>query len=73
MSLIARHHAALADAYEVEMQALALLMAAAKRRRDAHRELEKFFSPPQVPFPTIVPPPAGPDPDFEDVPDEAAP
>ena len=69
MSNIARHHEALADAYEVEIQALDLLKAAAKRRRDAHRELQKFFTPPGAPSPPIVPH-AGPDPDFEDVPSE---
>ena len=69
MTITAKYHRDLADAYEVEIQALALLMAAARRRRDAHRAMEAFFTPPAVPplgSPLPVLPPAGPDPDFDD-------
>jgi hypothetical protein len=80
--ITAKYHRDLADAYEVEIQALALLIASAKRRRDAHREMEKFFTPPTPSLGTPLPvlPTAGPDPDFDDdapgqeqKPDEAAP
>lgn len=71
MTNVARHHRELADAAEVEIAALDLLIRAARRRRDAHRELEQFFTPPAeprlgTPLPPIVAPPVGPDPDFDD-------
>lgn len=67
------HYRALADAAEVEMQALDLLMRAVKRRRDAYRRLEEQFTPQEMkfttPLPVIAPPfPTGPDPDFDDPP-----
>jgi hypothetical protein len=68
VTIVAKHHRALADGIEVQINALGLVIQALKRQRDAHRELEKFFSPPETPFPAIVPPPAGPDPDFDDPP-----
>lgn len=75
MSIVAKHHKALADGIEVQINALSVVIQGLKRQRDAHREMEKFFSPPEAPFPTIVPPPVGPDPDFDDPPQlpEAAP
>ena len=85
MTITAKYHRDLADAYEVEIQALALLMTAARRRRDAHREMERFFTPPAPSLGTPLPvlPSVGPDPDFDDPPagqehgpaqpDEAAP
>jgi hypothetical protein len=68
MTITAKYHRDLADAYEVEIQALALLIAAAKRRRDAHRKMEEFFTPPRdtplgSPLPVL---PIGPDPDYDD-------
>lgn len=72
MTITADHHRAIADACEVELQALALLMAATKRRRDAHRAMEKFFTPPETPLGSPLPPieelPKGHDPDFDDPP-----
>jgi hypothetical protein len=67
----ARMHKDLADAIEVQINALALVMSALKRQRDAHRAMEAFFTPPATPplgspLPVIAPPPAGPDPDFDD-------
>lgn len=63
--ITAKYHRDLADAYEVEIQALALLIAAAKRRRDAHRKMEEFFTPLRD-TPLGSPLPIGPDPDFDD-------
>jgi hypothetical protein len=73
MSNMARHHKALADAIEVQIEALGLVIHSLKRQRDAHRSMQEFFTPPATPFPPIVPPPAGPDPDFEDLPEGDSP
>jgi hypothetical protein len=69
----ARMHKELADAIDVQIGALSLVMQALKRQRDAHRTMQEFFTPPSTPLPPIVPPPVGPDPDFDDVPPAPAP
>jgi hypothetical protein len=69
MSNQARHHKALADAIEVQIEALGLVIHSLKRQRDAHRSMQEFFTPPPaVPLGSPLPvlPSAGPDPDFDD-------
>ncbi|HYC00338.1 MAG TPA: hypothetical protein VEC57_14470 [Candidatus Limnocylindrales bacterium] len=63
MNSVAAKYRQLADAVEVQIAALT-------RQRDIYRSLANFFDPPPFhpPLPPIVPPPAGPDPDFDDVP-----
>lgn len=63
MNIIATKYRQLADAIEVEMQALA-------RQRDVYRSIANVFDPPPQSYPPIVPPPTGPDPDFDDPPPE---
>jgi hypothetical protein len=69
MNVIANYYRALADATDVELQAMTIQLSAMKRRRDAFREMEKFFTPPPTPSlgtPLPVLPSIGPDPDFDD-------
>lgn len=63
MNSVAAKYRALADAVDVQLAAL-------QRQRDIYRSLANFFDPPPAtPFPPIAAPPAGPDPDFDDVPE----
>lgn len=67
--ITARTHKELADAIDLQISALALVIKGLTRQRDAHRALEAFFTPPATPSlgsPLPVLPPAGPDPDFDD-------
>jgi hypothetical protein len=61
MNSVAAKYRQLAEALDVQIQALL-------RMRDVYRTLADFFDPPEMrpPFPPIVPPPAGPDPDWDD-------
>jgi hypothetical protein len=79
--ITARTHKELADAIDLQISALALVIKGLTRQRDAHRALEAFFTPPSTPLGSPLPVlPLGPDPDFDDdapgqepKPDEAAP
>jgi hypothetical protein len=68
MNVIATRYRQLADAADV--QAAAII-----RQRDVWRQLADLFDPPPIhpPLPTIVPPPAGPDADFDDPPQPETP
>jgi hypothetical protein len=63
VNIIATQYRRLADAADV--QAAAII-----RQRDTWRALADLFDPPPLhpPLPTIVPPPTGPDPDYDDAP-----
>jgi hypothetical protein len=62
VNTIAETYRQLADALDVQMAGMV-------RQRDLLRKLANFFDPPMSPpLPTIVPPPTGPDPDYEDTP-----
>jgi hypothetical protein len=80
----AQMHKELADALDLQISALSLVIQGFKRQSAAHRAMEVFFTaastPLGTPLPVIAVPPAGPDPDFDDdapgqeqKPDEAAP
>jgi hypothetical protein len=82
--ITARTHKEMADAIEVQINALAVVIQGLKRERDAHRALEVFYTRPAAeplgsPLP-VIHAPGGFDPDFDDPPpgqpdepDEAAP
>lgn len=64
----ARMHKDLADALDLQISALALVISGLKRQSAAHRAMEAFFTPPATPLGSPLPvlPNAGPDPDFDD-------
>jgi hypothetical protein len=81
--ITARTHKEIADALDLQITALAVVIQGLKRQSAAHRSMQEFFTRPEAPLGSplpVIPAPGGFDPDFDDPPpgqpdepDEAAP
>jgi len=69
--ITAQMHKEIADALDLQISALSLVIQGFKRQSAAHRSMQAFFTPPETPLGSPLPviaAPGGFDPDFDDPP-----